>query len=238
MTLVVGIIASVFSAMVVTRMIFSWALKFNLLQRISMLHLISGEGINFMGRRFLWISISLTVAVVSMIGFGPAVSSNLGIDFEGGDLLMLKPGKPVEVAEVLKHIEDLKINDVVVQKETDPSSKTEFISIRSPIDTGDKIEAALFKSMPDVGFTEHKKDKVGKIVGGELAKSSLIALGLGMLGIFLYVTMRFEASFAVGALVALLHDVIITVGVFSIFGREAFAHHGRRDPDHRRLFDQ
>ncbi|MDR3406828.1 MAG: protein translocase subunit SecD [Chthoniobacter sp.] len=219
-TLVIGIIASVFSAMVVTRMIFSWALKIGILKRISMLHLISGEGINFMGKRFLWISISLTVAVVSMIGFGVRFPGNLGIDFKGGDLLMLKPGKPVEVAEVLKHIEDLKINDVVVQKETDPSSHTEFISIRSPIDTGDQIEAELFKSMPDAGFIEHKKDKVGKIVGGELAKSSLIALGLGMLGIFLYVTLRFEASFAVGALVALLHDVIITVGLFSIFGHE------------------
>jgi len=219
-TLVIGIIASVFSAMVVTRMIFSWGLKLGILKRISMLHLISGEGINFMGRRFLWISISLTVAVVSMIGFGVRFPGNLGIDFKGGDLLMLKPAKSVEVAEVLKHIEDLKINDVVVQKETDPSSHTEFISIRSPIDTGDQIEAALFKSMPDAGFIEHKKDKVGKIVGGELAKSSLIALGLGMLGIFLYVTLRFEASFAVGALVALLHDVVITVGLFSIFGHE------------------
>ncbi len=219
-TLVVGIIASVFSAMVVTRMLFSWALKIGFLKRISMLHLISGEGINFMGRRFLWISISLTVAVVSMIGFGLRFPNNLGIDFKGGDLLMLKPGNSVEVAEVLKHIEDLKINDVVVQKDTDPSSHTEFISIRSPIDTGDKIEAELFKSMPDIGFTEHKKDKVGKIVGGELARSSLIALGLGMLGIFLYVTLRFEASFAIGALVALLHDVIITVGLFSIFGHE------------------
>src|SRR5207302_661539 len=134
----------------------------------TMLHLISGEGIDFMGKRFLWISISLTVAVVSIIGFGVRYPDNLGIDFKGGDLLMLKPAAAVEVADVLKHVEELKINDVVIQKETDPSSHTVFISIRSPIDTGEKIEAHLFQTMPETGFTEHKKDKVGKIVGGEL----------------------------------------------------------------------
>jgi SecD/SecF fusion protein len=219
-TLVLGIIASVFSAMVVTRMLFSWALKFNLLKKISMLHLISGQGFDFMSKRFLWIGISLTVIVVSGTGFVLRGQDNFGIDFRGGDLLMLRPAKAVEVADVRKHIEELKIEDVAIQKETDPSSHAEFITIRSPIDTGDKIEAQLMKTMPEAGFTEHKKDKVGKIVGGELAKSSILALGLGMLGIFIYVTARFEMSFAVGALVALLHDVIITVGVFAIFGRE------------------
>ena len=219
-TLVLGIIASVFSAMVVTRMLFSWALKFKLLKKISMLHLISGQGFDFMSKRFLWIGISLTVIVVSGTGFVLRGQDNFGIDFRGGDLLMLRPAKAVEVADVRKHIEELKIEDVAIQKETDPSSHAEFVTIRSPIDTGDKIEAQLMKTMPEAGFTEHKKDKVGKIVGGELAKSSILALGLGMLGIFIYVTARFEMSFAVGALVALLHDVIITVGVFAIFGRE------------------
>jgi SecD/SecF fusion protein len=219
-TLVLGIIASVFSAMVVTRMLFSWALKFNLLKKITMLHLISGQGFDFMSKRFLWIGISLTVIVISGAGFIMRGQDNFGIDFRGGDLLMLRPAKSVEVSDVRKHIEELKIEDVAIQKESDPSAHAEFISIRSPIDTGDKIEAQLMKTMPEAGFTEHKKDKVGKIVGGELAKSSILALGLGMLGIFIYVTARFEMSFAVGALVALLHDVIITVGVFAIFGRE------------------
>ena len=219
-TLILGIIASVFSAMVVTRMVFSWALESGLLKRVSMLHLISGEGINFMGRRVLWIGISLTVAVVSIIGFTIRYPHNLGIDFKGGDFLLLKYEHPVELAEVRAKLAPLQLTDVSLQKENDPTRKTEYIAIRSPIDTADTIEAELFKTMPEAGFTEHQKDKVGNLVSGELLKSSFWALGLGMLGIFLYVTIRFEMSFAIGALVALMHDVIITVGVFSIFGRE------------------
>ncbi len=219
-TLVVGIIASVFSAMVVTRMVFSWALETGLLKRISMLHLISGEGINFMGKRVLWITISLTVAAVSIVGFGLRYPRNLGIDFKGGDFLLLKHQHPVELADVRAKLAPLQLADVVIQKESDPTSKSEFVSIRSPIDTAEKIEAELFKTMPEAGFTEHQKDKVGNVVSGELLKSSLWALGLGMLGIFIYVTIRFEMSFAIGALVAVAHDIVITVGLFSIFGHE------------------
>ncbi len=219
-TLILGIIASVFSAMVVTRMVFSWALEFNLIKKLSMLHLISGQGINFMGRRFLWLGISLVMTVVSIGGFALRYPHNLGIDFKGGDFLLLKYQQPVDVAEVRAKLATLQLADVSIQKESDPTSKADFIAIRSPIDTAEKIEETLFREMPGAGFTEAAKDKVGKMVSGELLKSSYWALGLGMLGIFIYVTIRFEMSFAVGALVALLHDVIITVGIFSIFGRE------------------
>jgi SecD/SecF fusion protein len=219
-TLVVGIIASVFSAMVVTRMLFSWALKLGVIKKISMLHLISGQGINFMGRRFLWVGISVTVAIISIIGFGATYPHNLGIDFKGGDLLLMKYEKPVELADVRAKLTPLGYSDISIQKESDPTSKTEFISIRGPVDSAEKIEAELEKTMPEAGFSVQQKDKVGNVVSGELLKSSLMALGLGMLGIFLYVTARFEMSFAIGALVALLHDIVITVGMFAIFGRE------------------
>src|SRR5207302_10152220 len=74
--------------------------------------------------------------------------------------------------------------------------------------------------MPQAQFKVEGAERVGALVGCALARSSLIALGLGILGILIYVTMRFELSFAVGAIVALLHDVLMTVGVFALFGRE------------------
>src|SRR5947209_19955557 len=76
------------------------------------------------------------------------------------------------------------------------------------------------QTLPNVGFHVEGSERVGALVGGELAKSSLVALGLGILGILIFVTFRFELSFAVGAIVALLHDVLMTVGVFALLGRE------------------
>src|SRR5438105_12787793 len=76
------------------------------------------------------------------------------------------------------------------------------------------------QTLPSSGFRVEGSERVGALVGGELARNSLVALGLGILGILIFVTFRFELSFAVGAIVALLHDVLITVGMFSLFGRE------------------
>ncbi len=73
---------------------------------------------------------------------------------------------------------------------------------------------------PEARFKEQGVEKVGKLVGDELARKSLIALACGMIGIFIYVTLQFEMSFAIGALVALLHDVIITIGVLTILRYE------------------
>ncbi len=218
-TLTVGVIASVFSAMVVTRTLFTWALHLNKLKGISMLHIIpTGKNFNFMGKRKLWISISLAVIAASIAGFALLYPKNLGIDFRGGDMLMLTSEKPVNESQVREAVAPLNLGDVVIQKEH--STALEFISIRCPSDTADKIEAHLKEVFPDVGFKEHQKEHVGRIVGGELMKGSMTALVYGMLGILIYVTMRFELSFAIGALVALLHDVIITIGVFSLAGHE------------------
>src|SRR5438874_13101851 len=74
--------------------------------------------------------------------------------------------------------------------------------------------------MPQAQFKVEGAERVGALVGGELARSSLVALALGILGILIFVTLRFELSFAVGAIVALLHDVLITVGMFSLLHRE------------------
>ena len=101
---------------------------------------------------------------------------------------------------------------------TDKSTKARAGELRS---AHGAIETPAFMSaMPQAQFKVEGADRVGALVGGELARSSLIALGLGILGILIFVTLRFELAFAVGAIVALLHDVLITVGMFSLLHRE------------------
>jgi preprotein translocase SecF subunit len=185
-----------------------------------MLHIIpAGSNINFLGSRRFWGMFSMAAIALSIAIFAIRGEKNFGIDFKGGDLLLLESKQPVTVAQVRGQLGAIGLADTsVIQSEK--TVDKEFISIRCPIDTADKIEAHLNTSMPEAGFAEAKKDRVGKLVGGELAKSSLVALGLGILGILAYVTIRFEFSFAIGAIVAVIHDIVITLGVFALFGKE------------------
>ncbi|MEI8233462.1 MAG: protein translocase subunit SecD [Verrucomicrobiota bacterium] len=218
-TLIVGVIASVFTAMIVGRNCFDWGISNFGLKGVRMHHLISDKmNIDFLGKRRLWISISLTVIVISIAAFIHRGEKNFGIDFKGGDLLVLQAKPNVSEHEVRTELEKIGLHPVI-QKEQEAGGGN-YISIRSETDTAEKIKTQLLKAMPDAGFKEHKRDHVGTLVGSELARNSAIALCLGILGILIYVTARFEFSFAIGAVVALLHDVIITIGVFSLFHRE------------------
>jgi SecD/SecF fusion protein len=135
---------------------------------------------------------------------------------------MLKAqGEDVTTAQVRKTLADAGLsNDVTIQSETDLATGKELISLRSPQDTSDPIIAQLTKRMPKADFKVLQQDKVGSLVGEELARNSLIALAIGIVGILIFVTIRFEFSFALGTIIALVHDVIITLGAFSLSGRE------------------
>jgi SecD/SecF fusion protein len=218
--LTIGVIASLFSALILSRTLYAWAIDRFGLTKVSMMHIVQGTKINFLGYRKRAIGLSLAIIVGSMAYFAHRGDRNYGIDFRGGDLVVLeaKGTKPSDGA-VREVCEGLGMKEVVVQSEKGANG-SDYVSVRSEKETGVKVKLALLEKFPDAKFKVSQEETVGSLVGSELKKSSALALGLGMLGIFLYVTLRFEFSFAVGAIVALLHDVLITVGAFAIFGRE------------------
>lgn len=218
-TLTVGIICSLFSALLVTRNIFSWGLDNFGLKKLTMASIIPTHGTwDFMGRAKICIAASLAVIVLSVGAFALRGKDNFGIDFRGGDLLVLSSQKPVSTQEVRDVLGTIKLAESTVQIES--KEGVDFINIRSDFDTSPAIVKTLSEKFSDRGLKIEKAEKVGALVGGELARKSIYALLLGMVGIFIYVAVRFETSFAVGAIVALIHDVVITVGVFAILGRE------------------
>jgi SecD/SecF fusion protein len=218
-TLTIGIIASMFAAMIVTRNLFEWALQFGWIQKITMTDLIKATDFDFLGKRRAAVGLSLAVIIFSIGIFAIRGEKNFGVDFKGGDRLTMEAKGPRPTDnEVRGALEQIKLADAVVQ--TEKSAAKEFLTIRSPGGTSKQIAEHLTKEFPKAEFKVEGVDSVGKLVGDELARNSLLALGLGMLGIFLYVTMQFEMSFAIGAIVALLHDVIITIGAFALAGRE------------------
>ena len=214
-TLTLGIIASVFSAMIVTRTAFRWLIDKGVLKKLTMLDLIPKRKFDFLGKRWMAAVISVILIGGSIGIFALRGAGNFGIDFRGGDLLIVDSTKPVSVAEARKIVDS---PEVVIQFER--AGLKDLLSFRSAQGTSDSIVSKLKEAFPDREISVVGQDTVGAQIGMEFAKRAFFALGLGMVGILIYVTLRFEFSFALGAVVALLHDVIITIGVFSLIGGE------------------
>ncbi len=217
-SLTLGILASLFTALIVGRSLLSWFVDTGKIKKITMLHLISSQHVNFLGKGPIAVALSLALIIAGASAFVVRGDRNFGVDFKGGDLLTLSTTQPVSVHDVREAIKPLHFEDAPIQQSQQNGKN--YITVRSPVNTSPAIQQQVSQAMPNAGFKVEQSESVGALVGGELARKSLLALGFGMLGILLYVTLRFELSFAVGAIVALLHDVLITVGIFSLLGRE------------------
>jgi SecD/SecF fusion protein len=217
-SLTLGILASLFTALIVGRNCLGWFVDTGRVKRMSMLHLISSKNMNFLGKGFLACMCSLALLIAGASAFYLRGEKNFGVDFRGGDLITLSSPNTIDVGQVRDALKPLGLADASIQESAQGGKS--YITVRTPLNTSDKVEKQIIQAMPGAGFVVEGSERVGALVGGELAKSSLVALGLGILGILIFVTFRFELSFAVGAIVALLHDVLMTVGVFALLGHE------------------
>lgn len=214
-TLTVGIIASMFSALLVTRTAFRWMVDKGWLKRLSMLDLIPKKKFDFLGKRWIAAILSLVLLGGSIAIFAMRGEHNFGIDFRGGDLLIIDSSQPITIAEARTALKD---SNIVIQFEREGTK--EMLTFRSDQGSSESVLNKLRETFPDRGIVAVAQETVGAQIGMEFARRALIALGLGMIAILVYVTLRFEFSFALGAVVALLHDIVITLGIFSFIGGE------------------
>ncbi len=218
-TLTIGIIASMFTALLVTRNVFGWSTESGLIKRVSMLRLLTNTNLNFLGARKLALTASAILLAGSVGLFAIKGEKNLGIDFRGGDLLVVGADSAISENEVRTAITPLGHENSLIQAQQ-TTEGSEIISIRLPEDSASAVESVLVETFADRGLEVLQTDRIGSSFGQEMVTKALWALGLGMIGILIYVTIRFEFSFALGAIVAVIHDVVITLGVFSLLGRE------------------
>lgn len=229
-TLTIGIVASMFSAILVTRVLFRWGIDTNLLTKLSFLDLIKATKFDFISAARKTAIVSAVLFVISFAAFSIHRDDALGIDFTGGTRIQFQLGeKKVLLDDVNKVLDSLVLTRAAFpQLEKNPATGT-LLSIRTDKTDSDKIVTALRSGIPVLAerdtdgpgyLIDESKDEVSALIGGTFLKESLIALGLGLIGIGIYITIRFEFAFAVGAFVALLHDIVIAVGIVVLLGRE------------------
>jgi len=179
--------------------------------------------IDFVGRKKLAVLFSIVLILIGVVSLLIKGGPNYGIDFAGGTLVQIKFTAPTKPADIKAALKEIDLGSFVVQQFGEGGD--EFL-IRAQNTSAEleglsqTIAAALEAKYGADSVEVRRAEMVGPQVGKDLREKGLLAILYAMIGILVYVTWRFEFRFAVGAILALAHDVMITLGAFSIFNQE------------------
>ena len=176
---------------------------------------------DFIGKRNTWFAISGVVMVICVAAIGLR-GLNLGIDFRGGSEVAFSTPKPVSISDVRDEAATIGQANAVVQgrarrRATRASGASRSVPRRSRRRRRETSRASLRE---DLGVTKIESTTVSASFGKQIAKSAILAIIVSLLLIVLYITFRFQWSFAAPVIIALAHDVIITIGIYALLGRE------------------
>lgn len=225
-TLAIGIACSMFTAIFVTRLIFDIYNRLFHIKNLNMMRLLTGMNIPFLK---LW-KYAITLSIVFMISSIVIVITKekhiLGVDFTGGSQIVLnynsyisqedvkstlaKAGYETTVSYKSSPVEGNKV-DILISNQTRPKTSSGEMS---------NVISILNGNFPKAGFSGASEQVIGGFVGKQFATSALLAIFFSVLGMMIYVSLRFESRYALAVIFALLHDVIIGMGVLIACDRQ------------------
>lgn len=175
---------------------------------------------DFVGKRKIWLAISAIIIIAGIASmlfrtFTMGAPLNLGIDFTGGNIINIDFNKDVSVGKVRDALDINDLGNSMIQK-----TETGDFIIRTKTLTDEGYQALLSTFEKEIGAYDKDKlsrNEVKPVIGRELTINALLALGIASVLMIIYITFRFEFTFGIAAILALLHDALVTLGIFSIF---------------------
>jgi len=237
LTLIIGILASMVTSLIISRFIFDFMASRETFKSIKMLQFFSRPSIDFLSKRYFAYVLSLAVIIVGMSVFsirnsnqnkataqGKALSGESlfekpikGIELTGGDMIRVKFDKEIPVAEVRKALSTIGLGESTIQRIEDGKE----IMVRSAFNSSTNAFAALENAFAKDNPVMLEIDRIGPAIGEELKTKAVWSILIALAAIILYIWFRFkEFGFGLAAIIALAHDVLITLGVFALTGHQ------------------
>ncbi|MCA9408307.1 MAG: protein translocase subunit SecD [Candidatus Omnitrophica bacterium] len=217
-TLSIGLLVSLFTALFVTRTLFNILLELKLLKNLNMLRFLDNTNINFLSKRYFCYFISATLVIASIVMFIHKKEDAYGIDFAGGQIQEYKFAEPVGSDAIRMALREIGLDKAIIQQFDQYPG---HIIIRTPNDTYQKVSDTFTSYFPDNSYEVLRIERVGPVVGKALRKAALFAIIFALGGILIFVGFRFKHfDFATAGVIALLHDVVITLGILIMLNRQ------------------
>ncbi|MBI5872764.1 MAG: protein translocase subunit SecD [Candidatus Omnitrophica bacterium] len=218
-TLSIGLLASLFTSIVVTRVIFDYLLSKNKLKSLNFKSFIKKDtNIDFISKRWFCYALSGFIFIVGMTAMVVKGRQAYGIEFSGGQLQEYIFEKNIAIESLRSSLKNIGLGESVIQQVRENPRQ---VIIRGSNESAERVQAEFKKSLPDNKFEILRIEKIGPSVGRELKKKAIFAIVYSLLGILVYVAIRFKhMDFAIGGVFALLHDVILTGGFLVFMGHQ------------------
>jgi SecD/SecF fusion protein len=219
-TLAIGVLSTMFSVLVTAHLIMELLIDSGTVKKIRMRHLLKGIHVDFIRYGLpaftsSWLIVLLGIGVIVYKG-----NEILNIDFRGGDVITLKYTERLDVAKIRQVADAAKVGEPNISYESTIGSAGEELKIETPEGKSGSLLDALKAAYPQAGLVQVGEEHVGASIGREVLENAALAIGVSMLTILLYIAFRFEFGFGVGAMVSIAHDILMTIGIFVLTGRQ------------------
>ncbi len=218
-TLTIGLFASLFTAIFVTRTIFEILLNLGILKKsLPMLQFIKETKLDFIGKKKFFYALSLIVIIIGVGAYFKKGKAVYGIDFSGGQLQEYSFKTPPSIDKVRQVLKDADLTDASIQQFKD---NPRVVLIKTSTDKSQALTAKLKETFNDQDVQILRIERVGPVAGKHLKGKAIKALIWSLIGILIYVAFRFRHfNFAAAGVIALIHDVLVALGFLVVTNRQ------------------
>ncbi|MFP4281501.1 MAG: protein translocase subunit SecD [Opitutales bacterium] len=217
-TLSLGIGSTIITSLITSRLLMDTLVQTHLMKALpKRVKLVKRETpfLNFAGRAFLT---SWVVVLLGILGLALHWDRAFGIDFTGGDEIQLSYEQDLTDSQIEEAVLAAGVSNVNVLRMSPLGADTEMLTVQVGADEGQRTVDALEAAYPEAGLESIGVVQVGPSVGAEVSSSAFQSMAIALIGMLFYIALRFEFGFGLGALVATMHDVLLTVGMFFVLG--------------------
>ena len=219
-TLAIGVLSTLFSVLITAHLVLEMLIESSWVKKITMRRMLKDIHVDFVkyGKpAFIgsWLVVLLGVAVVFYKG-----NAIYGVDFAGGDVVTVTYKDRVDSGKIREVAKANGVGEVSPTYVSDLGGGRPQLKLETAYGKSGVLFSALEKSFPNAGFVKVGESQIGPSIGKEIELNALLAIGVSMFTILMYIAFRFEFGFGVGAMFSSLHDILMTIGIFVLTGRQ------------------
>jgi len=220
LTLGIGIFSTMFAAVVVSKLVLEALIHPGVIKSLKMFSVLQDTKYDFLKYAKPAFILSWVIVLIGGVVVGIKGKSVYGVDFLGGDMVSLNYTQRLEVGQLRQAAERAGITEATFAYQTALGTDNETLKATVPFEQGGKLVEALQQAYPQAGFELAGQNRIGPSIGEEIQWNAFWSIFWSIVLIMAYVAFRFEFGYGMGAMVSTIHDLVITIGLFVMFGRQ------------------